>query len=154
MLRALAVSRRLLLVLPLLAGIGAVRIAAQRVIRHELAQDWPQFGWDVSSSGAPNAPTGINAANVASLTRRQVRLNGTVDASAIYLHDVPVNGAVHDVFFVTTSYGRTIAVDADSGTVLWEFTPPGFAAFAGTAQITNSTPAADPDRQHIYAASP
>ena len=90
----------------------------------------------------------------ASLGRRQVRLNGTVDASAIYLHDVIVNGSNHDVFFVTTTYGKTIAVDAESASVLWEYTPAGFTTWAGTAQITNSTPAADPDRQHIYAAAP
>jgi hypothetical protein len=37
---------------------------------------------------------------------------------------------------------------------LWEYTPPSYQALAGTRQITNSTPAADPDRQAIYAASP
>jgi hypothetical protein len=81
-------------------------------------------------------------------------LDGTVDASAIYLHGVTIHGANHDAFFVTTSYGKTIAVDGDSGAVLWEYTPAGIAAWEGTAQITNSTPAADPDRQHIYAAAP
>jgi outer membrane protein assembly factor BamB len=88
------------------------------------------------------------------LHKLQVHLDGTVDASAIYLHDVIVNGSIRDVFFVTTSYGKTIAIDADSGAILWEYTPPGYSSWAGTAQITNSTPAADSDRQHIYAASP
>jgi hypothetical protein len=37
---------------------------------------------------------------------------------------------------------------------LWEYTPPSYQALAGTRQITNSTPVADPDRQSIYAASP
>src|ERR1041385_3304366 len=88
------------------------------------------------------------------MARRQVQLDGTVDASAIYLHAVAVNSSTHDVFLVTTAYGKTIAVDADTGSVLWEFTPSNFSTWAGTAQITNSTPAADPDRQHIYAAAP
>jgi outer membrane protein assembly factor BamB len=154
MLRVVAVSRRLLPLLLLLLGVLTLRIAAQRVGRREPVKDWPQFGSDAASSGAPPAATGITAANAASLIRRQVPLDGTVDASAIYLHGVTVNGSNRDVFFVTTSYGKTIAVDADSGAVLWEYTPPGFAAWVGTAQITNSTPAADPDRQHIYAAAP
>jgi outer membrane protein assembly factor BamB len=132
----------------------SVRIAAQRAGRHEPVRDWPQFGADAASSGAPPAPTGITAANVASLNRRQVHLDGTVDASAIYLHGVTVNGSNHDVFFVTTSYGKTIAIDADNGAILWEYTPPGYSTWVDTAQITNSTPAADPDRQHIYAAAP
>jgi outer membrane protein assembly factor BamB len=137
-----------------LTGVLTLRIAAQRGGRHEQIRDWPQFGWDVASSGASPAATGFSATGVAFLTRRQVHLDGTVDASAIYLHGVSVNGSNHDVFFVTTTYGKTIAIDADSGFVLWEYTPPGLAAFAGTAQITNSTPVADPDRQHIYAAAP
>ena len=149
------VSRWLPVFLVVLMGFFGLRIVAQRVVRHEpVNDDWPQFGFDVASSGAPAGRTGINAANAGSLTRQQVHLDGTVDASAIYLHRVTVNGAPHDVFFVTTTYGKTIAVDAGSGSVLWEYTPPGFAAWAGTAQITNSTPAADPDRHHIYAAAP
>lgn len=118
------------------------------------AGDWTQFGWDVASSGASNDDTGITTGNAASLRRRQVALDGTVDASAIYLHGIEVNGAQHDVFFVTTTYGKTIAIDADQGAVLWEYTPPRFADWEGSRQITNSTPAADPDRSHIYAAAP
>src|SRR5215831_7194087 len=153
MLRVVVVSRRLPVLL-LLLGVLIMRIAAQRVGRHNLVEDWPQFGSDVASSGAPSGAIGITAANVASLTRRQVHLDGTVDASAIYLHRVTVNGSNRNVFFVTTSYGKTIAVDADTGAVLWEYTPPGFSAWVGTTQITNSTPVADPDRQHIYTAAP
>ncbi len=108
----------------------------------------------MASSGVLDGPTGITAANLPSLVRRQVQLDGTVDASPIYLHGVTVNGSPHDAFFVTTSYGKTIAIDASSGAVLWEYTPSGYASWAGTGQITNSTPAADPDRQHIYAAAP
>jgi len=116
--------------------------------------DWPRFGWDPGRSSAPSADMAITAANVDSLVRQQVTLDGTVDASAIYLHAVTVKGATRDVFFLTTTYGKTIAVDADSGTVLWEYTPPGYAGYAGTYQITTATPVADPDRAHIYAAAP
>jgi outer membrane protein assembly factor BamB len=148
------VSRWRLPLLLLLAAILSAQIGAQRTGYQETVKDWPQFGYDPPSSSAYPAWTGITAANAASLTRRQVNLDGTVDASAMYLHSVTVNGSSHDVFFVTTTYGRTIAIDADSGAVLWEYQPPTFASFAGTAQITNTTPAADLDRQYIYAAAP
>lgn len=118
------------------------------------AGDWTQFGWDVASSGASTDGTGISMANAASLQRRQVALDGTVDASAIYLRGIEVKGARHDVFFVTTTYGKTIAIDADQGSVLWEYTPPKLSSWEGSRQITNSTPVADPDRKHIYAAAP
>ena len=116
--------------------------------------DWTRFGWDAARSNASTAPTGITAANVGSLRRQQVRLDGTVDSSPIYLHGVTVHGAAHDVFFVTTTYGRTEAIDAANGAVLWRFTPPGYAGVAGTAQITTATPVADPSRTAIYAAAP
>ena len=140
--------------LVILMCIAGCRGVAQRRPRPEPVPDWPQFGWNAASTSAPPFPTGITAVNVAGLTRRQVLLDGTVDASAIYLRGVTIQGASHDAFFVTTSYGKTIAVDAYTGSVLWEYTPPGIAAWQGTAQITNSTPAADPDRQHIYTAAP
>jgi len=129
-------------------------MAAQRSVGIERERDWTQFGADVASSGSSRAPAGITAANIGSLTRRQVHLDGTVDASAIYLHDVQVKGSIHDVFFVTTIYGETVAVDAAAGDVLWTYVPPGYSSWAGTAQITNSTPVADHDRQFIYAAAP
>ncbi|MGH9482544.1 MAG: PQQ-binding-like beta-propeller repeat protein, partial [Terriglobales bacterium] len=118
------------------------------------SRDWSQFGADAARTSAPAGPTGITAANVAALTRRQVALDGTVDASAIYLHGASVKGSIHDTIFVTTTYGKTIAVDANEGSILWEFTPAGYDSWAGTRQITNSTPIADPDRASIYAASP
>lgn len=118
------------------------------------SRDWPQFGWDIARSSASMAPTGIDARNIATLQRQQVTIDGTVDASPIYLHGVQINGASHDAFFVTTSYGKTIAIDANNGAILWQYTPPSYRSWAGSRQITNSTPAADPDRQFIYAASP
>jgi putative pyrroloquinoline-quinone binding quinoprotein len=118
------------------------------------AHDWTRFGWDARrSSDDPNA-TGITAANVGSLVRQQVHLPGTVDSSAIYLHGVTIDGATHDAFFVTTTYGITLAIDAANGKILWRWTPPGYSHVAGSAQITTATPVADPSRKWIYAASP
>jgi outer membrane protein assembly factor BamB len=141
-------SRRLLLFF-ILVGIGTLGEMAQQA-----GHDWTQFGSDLASSSASIAATGITAGNVASMSRRQVQLDGTVDASAIYLHSINIKGSKHDAFFVTTTYGKTIAVDANDGAILWEYTPVNYATWAGTRQITNSAPAADPDRQHIYAAAP
>ena len=72
-------------------------------------------------------------------------LDGTVDSSPIY-----VNG----LFIVTTTYGRTEAIDPATGAVKWRFTPPGYSSWAGSPQITTATPVADPSRKWVYAASP
>jgi outer membrane protein assembly factor BamB len=116
--------------------------------------DWTRFGWDVGRSSASTDETGITAANVATLRRQQITLDGTVDASPIYLHGVRVNGGTHDVFFVTTTYGNTLAIDAEDGSILWRFTPSGYDSWVGSRRITTSTPVADPGREFIYAASP
>lgn len=135
----------------LLLGLSLSIVAAARGAP---AQNWPMFGGNVQSTSANPRPAGINAANLGRLRRRQVRLNGLVDASAIYLQGATIRGARHDAIFVTTSYGRTLALDADTGEVLWEYTPASYRGLAGTPQFTNSTPVADPDGKYIYAASP
>jgi outer membrane protein assembly factor BamB len=116
--------------------------------------DWPEFGLVPGRFDATNAITGITAANVARLRRLRIALPGTVDSSAIYLHRATVAGAPHDVAVVTTTYGRTLAIDADSGRILWTFTPPDFDSWAGSSQVTTASPVADPDRRFVYAASP
>ena len=78
------------------------------------------------------------------LVRQQVQLDGTVDSSPIY---------VGGMFVVTTTYGRTEALNASTGKVIWRFTPPAYSRLAGSAQITNATPAASTDRTAVYAAA-
>ncbi len=139
---------------PISWAVATLALTAAAPMARPPAVDWPRFGWDAGRSSAPGAEMGITAANVTTLRRQQVTIDGTVDASAIYLHGVAVHGGSHDVVFVTTTYGKTLAIDADSGTVLWEYTPASYDALAGSRQITTATPVADPDRRFIYAASP
>jgi outer membrane protein assembly factor BamB len=116
--------------------------------------DWPEFGLDPQRSDASEDTTGISAAQLSHLRRRSVSLPGTVDSSPIYLHGVQAAGRSRNLVIVTTTYGRTIAIDADSGQLLWTFTPPGYGSWSGSAQITNSSPLADPARRYVFAASP
>jgi hypothetical protein len=133
---------------------GSAAIPAPAASSAARLLDWPEFGLDPQRSNVSERATGITAANVARLRRRTVSLPGTVDSSPIYLHGALVAGSRHNVIVVTTSYGRTVAVDADSATVLWTFTPTGYAGWAGSSQITTTSPLADPARQFVYAASP
>jgi hypothetical protein len=116
--------------------------------------DWPEFGLDAQRSGFSADSTGITAANVRRLRRIVVQVGGTVDSSPIYLHGVRAGGAVRNLAIVTTTYGRTVAIDASSGHVVWRFTPAGYAGWAGSFRITNTSPIADPGRGFVYAASP
>src|SRR5215475_5364741 len=106
------------------------------------SRDWTRFGWDARRSNDDPQATGITASNLRLLRRQQVRLPGTVDSSAIFLHDVVVRGRQHNAFFVTTTYGISLAIDAANGQILWRWTPAGYAQWAGSAQITTATPVA------------
>jgi outer membrane protein assembly factor BamB len=131
------------------SGVGGARRTISTAGR-----DWTRFGWDARRSNDDPQATGITAANAGSLVRQQVQLPGTVDSTAIYLHAVTIRGQARDAFFVTTTYGITLAIDANSGQIVWRWTPPGYSRWAGSAQITTATPVADPSRDWIYAASP
>jgi hypothetical protein len=136
----------------LTAGTSAIprpaHISAARLL------DWPEFGLNPQRSDVSPLSSGITAANVAHLRRVTVKLPGTVDSSPIYLHEASVAGAVHSVVVVTTTYGRTLALDATSGRILWTFTPAGYSGWAGSQQITVSSPLADPDGRFVYTVSP
>ena len=116
--------------------------------------DWPLLGLNAQRADASDAATGITTANAHLLSRRIVALPGTVDSSPIYLHGVVVLGARRDVFLMTTTYGKTLAVGAASGRILWVFTPRSYRSYAGSYRFTTSAPAADPDRRHVFAAAP
>jgi hypothetical protein len=116
--------------------------------------DWPEFGYNPQRSNVSELATGITAANVSHLSRASVALPGTVDSSPIYVHSTLVGGARHDLFILTTTYGKTLAIDAASARVLWTFTPLHYERWAGSDQITTASPLADPSRAFVYAASP
>jgi outer membrane protein assembly factor BamB len=118
------------------------------------AGDWIRFGYEASRRNAGPASTRITRENVNSLVHRRVVLDGTVDSSPVYLRGTTVRGRRRDIFIVTTSYGKAIALDADSGAVLWRFVPPQYKAWAGSYRITTSSPVADPGRQFVYSAAP
>jgi hypothetical protein len=112
--------------------------------------DWNRFGYDAQKTS--DAPRGVAAAAIGSLHERRISLPGTVDASPIYLSGVTVKGARHNVIVMTTTYGRTLALDAASLHTLWRFTPSSYSHVAGSPQITTATPLSD--RRFVYAASP
>ena len=155
---AMFTPRRMLPALAVLLLAGALTAIALRAGSARAGSAAPTYSWtrfNVSSgrAGVESNPTGFTSANVGSLRRSTVHLPGTADSSPIYLHGVTVGGSTHNVFFLTTTYGRTVAVSA-TGTILWTYTPSSYATYAGSYQITTATPVADPTRRFIFAATP
>ncbi len=132
----------------------AIPAPAQGTAATAPLQTWPEFGLDPQRSDSTDARTGITAANVVHLHHVHVTLPGTVDSSPVYLHGATVNGAPHDTIVVATSYGKVLAIDANSGQILWTFTPPGYGTWAGSPQFTATSPLLDPDGRYVYSASP
>lgn len=136
------------------SSVPATGGTADAAVAGSAAGDWLRFDYDAQRSGVGPAHTGITAGNVGLLRLRKVEINGTVDSSAIELHAIRVAGRARDVIVVTTTYGRTIALDAGTGARLWEYVPRDIKTYEGSSQVTTATPIADADRSYVYAASP
>src|SRR6201999_2379199 len=46
--------------------------------------------------------------------------DGKIDAEPLFLAGLSVNGATHNVLFVSSEHGTLYAADADTGTTLWQ----------------------------------
>ena len=117
-------------------------------------QNWLRYGYDAARSSTGPAGSGVTAANVAKLDRRQIAIDGTIDSSPLYATGARVRGGRHNVIVFTTTYGKTEVLDADSGAVLWRFVPPGYATYAGSPQITTMTPLIDLAAGAVFAGAP
>jgi outer membrane protein assembly factor BamB len=133
-------TSRLCLLLPVACLLAA---AAGSAFAAETPPVWGRFGYDAARSNRGPAAAGITAANVRRLVRQRIVLDGTVDSSPIL-----ANGLV----VVTTSYGKTIALDPHTGRIRWRFTPPGFDSWAGSYRITNASPVSD--GRYVWSAAP
>jgi outer membrane protein assembly factor BamB len=129
--------------LALVVAAGIVAFIPASATSSTPSHDWTRYGYDAARSNV-SPDTRINAGNVTKLKRLQVHLDGTLDSSPIY-----VGGKI----VLTTTYGRTEALNAGTGRVIWRFTPPAYSPVAGSAQITNSAPAESTDRTAVYAAA-
>jgi len=108
--------------------------------------DWRQFNFDSRHTGNNTAESLVSAANVSGLSRLFVVLLPEVaDGAPVVLSGVVTPVGTLDLLFVTTKAGRLIALDARTGAPLWFQQP------ATGPNYTTSSPAIDPDRQHVYA---
>jgi glucose/arabinose dehydrogenase len=133
---------------------GASAFAGSHAQAAKLGGNWTRFGYDAARHNAGPTRTGITAENVRRLRGQRISIGGTADSSPIYLRGAVVRGARHDTFVVTTSYGKTVAIDASTGKILWRFTPAGYKTWAGTERITQASPVSSADGRFVYTVSP
>jgi outer membrane protein assembly factor BamB len=84
--------------------------------------DITTYKYDTSRSGQNVSESVLTTSNVAASSFGLVRFlatDGMVDAQPLYLSQLEVQGATHDVVFVATENDSVYAFDANSGAVLW-----------------------------------
>jgi outer membrane protein assembly factor BamB len=88
-----------------------------------MPQDVATFKNDVARSGLNFAESTLTPAKVNSTgfgLLHTVMVDGKVDAQPLYLAQVQIAGVTHNVAFVATEHGSVYAIDADSGTPIWQ----------------------------------
>jgi outer membrane protein assembly factor BamB len=109
------------------------------------SSNWLTFGFDAARSGVNPNETAITPANVAGLHRLwRTTLPAVPDAPPVLVHAVTMpSGGTRDLLVFTTRDGRTVAVDANGGGVVWARQTHG-------VRYTTAGPVADPSRQSVY----
>jgi PQQ enzyme repeat len=77
---------------------------------------------DVSRSGLNSTETKLTTSNVNSSSfglLRNLTVDGKVDAQPLYLSQLTIGGAAHNVVFAATEHDSVYAFDANSGAMLW-----------------------------------
>jgi hypothetical protein len=143
--------RRAVTLIGAMAASGALALALSATA---LADDWTRYGYDAQRSNFAPGETGITAANVRTLQRKQLNVEGTVDSSPLYLRALDTLAGSKDAFIVQTTYGKVLALEANTGDVIWRYIPQGISKWEGKPNITESTPLIDPDRRSLYVAVP
>src|SRR5437660_2531333 len=86
--------------------------------------DWFQFNFDSQHSGNDTAETIVSRENVGRLSRLfAVGLPEIADGAPAVLADASTARGITDLLFVNTKAGRLVALDAQSGEILWTRQP-------------------------------
>jgi hypothetical protein len=89
---------------------------------------------DIARTGQNTTETILTQANVNSTKfglLRNLMVDGLVDAEPLYLSQLGIAGAVHNVVFVVTEHDSAYAFDADTGAQLWKV------SLLGTGETTS-----------------
>jgi outer membrane protein assembly factor BamB len=110
--------------------------------------DWTQFGFDTSATRNNPAETRITAHNVSALRLMwRSKLPDIADSTPAFLHGLRFpGGRLRNVLYLTTRSGSLVALDADSGALLWQRSNPTF----DPNKLTTSSPFADASRGVVY----
>jgi outer membrane protein assembly factor BamB len=87
------------------------------------APDVTTYHFDNARDGLNAAETILTPSNVNSTQFGKIgfdTVDGVVDAQPLYVANLTVNGALHNVLYIATEHDSVYAFDADTGTQLWK----------------------------------
>ena len=105
------------------AGSMTSNAASLTVIAAAAGTDVVTYKYDVMRTGQNLAESTLTVSNVGFATfgkLRNLMVDGLVDAQPLYLSQLAVAGAMHNVVFVATEHDSVYAFDADTGAILWK----------------------------------
>src|SRR5205809_1081289 len=103
-------------------------------------------GEDCLQFNCQSQPSTVTRDNVGELTLAwRAKLADIADGAPVYLSNALTLIGERDLLIVSTMGGHVIALDSESGEVIWHADPP-----AGP-RWTTASPAVDPNRTYVYA---
>src|SRR5438552_2169008 len=85
------------------------------------AIDWGTYGFDNARTGFNPSETAISSSNVNTLTLKWSKnVLGRVTAQPLFASGVLVNGGPTDLVYVATEAGDLFALDASTGSQVWQ----------------------------------
>jgi hypothetical protein len=106
------------------------------------AGDWLQFGYDSAHSSNNTSESILTAANVPKLVALYSEpLPDMLDGAPVYLGHVTTAGG-KDLLFALSMQGTAMAIDAQTGEIVWSKSTGG--------STMNASPAVDPGRAFVY----
>jgi hypothetical protein len=138
-----------------LTRIGMLILVASAATPSAVAYDWLQFNGDAAHSGNNVLESALDRDSVSGLALKyQVALPAAADGAPVLLSGVVTASGVRDMLFVTTKGGHIVAVDAQTGGILWSHLYGSGACTINnrlaSACYTTSSPAIDPNRLYVY----
>jgi hypothetical protein len=104
-------------------SLGSVTSSAAKLTVAPASLDVTTYHNDVARTGQYLSETTLTPSNVNTNTfglLRTLSVDGRVDAQPLYLSNVTIGGAAHNVVYVVTENDSAYAFDPDSGAQLWQ----------------------------------
>jgi len=140
--------KRVLIVVSLLALVSSLVALPLRRMRPRIrpathGADWLSLD-DQPDTDAKTADVLLPSSLHALSENWHTSLPETCDGSPVYVSAIRTPEGTRDLLIMTTMAGRLIALDANTGAVIWQTTP------AKGPRWTTSSPAVSPDRRLVY----